>query len=60
MYRRAGFNVRTILMDGEFEKIKKILPTVECNIMAAKEHVNKAERSIRTVTSQNRKRLVLN
>ncbi len=49
MYRRAGFNVRTILMDGEFEKLKNILPTVECNTTAIKEHVSEAERSIRTV-----------
>ena len=31
VYRRAGFIIRTILMDGEFEKIRDILPTVECN-----------------------------
>jgi hypothetical protein len=43
VYRRAGFNVRTILMDGEFEKLKDILPMVECNTTAAKEHVSKAE-----------------
>jgi hypothetical protein len=49
VYGRAGFNVRTILMDGEFEKLKNILPTVECNTTVAKEHVSKAERSIRTV-----------
>jgi hypothetical protein len=36
-------------MDGEFEKLKNILPAVECNTTAAKEHVSKAERSIRTV-----------
>jgi hypothetical protein len=54
VYRRAGFNVRTILMDGEFEKLKNILPTVECNTMVAKEHVSKAERSIRTVKERTR------
>ncbi len=36
-------------MDGEFEKLKNILPTVECNTTAAKEHVSKTECSIRTV-----------
>jgi hypothetical protein len=41
-------------MDGEFEKLKNILPTVECNTMAAKEHVSKAERSIRTVKERTR------
>ncbi len=36
-------------MDGEFEKLKDILPTIECNTTAAKEHVSEAECSIRTV-----------
>ncbi len=36
-------------MDGEFEKVKGLMPTVECNITAAKEHVSKAECSIRTM-----------
>jgi hypothetical protein len=30
VYGRAGFKVRNILMDGEFEKIKELMPTVEC------------------------------
>jgi len=54
VYRRAGFIVRTILMDGEFEKIKDVLPTVECNTTAAKEHVSEAERTIRTVKERTR------
>jgi hypothetical protein len=54
VYKRAGFIVRTILMDGEFEKIKPLLPTVECNTTAAKEHVSKAERTIRTLNEQTR------
>ncbi len=29
-------------MDGEFEKIKPLLPTLECNTTAAKEHVSEA------------------
>jgi hypothetical protein len=41
-------------MDGEFEKLKDILPTVECNTAAAKEHVCEAERSIRTVKEKTR------
>jgi len=49
VYGRAGFVVRTILMDGEFEKIKSLMPSVECNTTAAKEHVSKADRMIRTV-----------
>ncbi len=49
VYKRAGFIVRTILMDGEFEKIRPHLPTVECNTTAAKEQVSKVERTIRTI-----------
>ena len=50
VYGCAGFVVRTILMDGEFEKIKYIMPTtVECNTTAAKEHVSEAEQTIRMV-----------
>ena len=41
-------------MDGEFEKIKDVLPTVECNTTAAKEHVSEAERTIRTVKERTR------
>ena len=49
VYARAGFTVRTILMDGEFEKIKDLVPKLECNTTAAKEHVSEAERGIRTI-----------
>ena len=49
VYGRPGFVVRTILMDGEFEKIKSLMPSVECNTTAAKEHVSEAEQTIRTV-----------
>ena len=49
VYQRAGFRVRTILMDGEFEKLKPLMPQVECNTTAAKEHVSEAERTIRTL-----------
>ena len=41
-------------MDGEFEKLKNILPTVECDNTAAKEHVSEAEHSIRTVKERTR------
>jgi hypothetical protein len=39
VYGWAGFRVRSILMDGEFEKLKPLMPSVECNTTAAKEHV---------------------
>jgi hypothetical protein len=41
-------------MDGEFEKVKGLMPTVECNTTAAKEHVSKLELSIRMVKEQMR------
>ena len=54
VYRRAGFIVRTVLMDGDLKKIKDVLPTVECNTTVAKEHVSEAERTIRTVKERTR------
>ena len=54
VYKRAGLIVRTILMDGEFEKIRPHLPTVECNTTAAKEHVSEAERTIRAIKERTR------
>jgi hypothetical protein len=49
VYGHAGFVVRTILMVGEFEKIKSLMPSVECNMTAAREHVSEAQRTICTV-----------
>jgi hypothetical protein len=54
VYERAGFKVRTILMDGEFEKVRDLMPCVECNTTAAKEHVSEAERMIRTIKERTR------
>ena len=36
-------NLNRTIINGEFEKLKEILLTVECNITVAKEHVSKAE-----------------
>jgi hypothetical protein len=36
-------------MDREFEEVRDLIPRVECNMTAAKEHVSKAERCIRTI-----------
>ncbi len=49
VHGHARFRVRNILMDREFEKIKELMPTVECNTTAAQEHVSKAERCIHTI-----------
>jgi hypothetical protein len=54
VYKRAGSVVRTILMDGEFEKIRPLLPNLECNTTAAKEHISKAERTIRMIKERTR------
>jgi len=54
VYERAGFKVRTILMDGDFEKVRDVMPCVECNTTAAKEYVSKAERTIRTIKERTR------
>ena len=54
VYGRAGFRVRSILMDGEFKKLKPLMPSVECNTTAAKEHVSEAERTIWTVKERTR------
>ncbi len=54
MYPQAGFTVHTILMDGEFEKVKDELPSLICNMTAAKEHVSNAEQTIRTIKGRSR------
>ena len=54
VYRRVWFRVRTLLMDGEFEILKPLMPNVECNTTAAKEHVSEAERTIRTLKERMR------
>jgi hypothetical protein len=50
----SACRVRSILMDGEFEKLKPLMPSVECNTTAAKEHVSEAERTIRTLKERMR------
>ncbi len=54
VYTGAGFSVHTILMDGEFKKVKNELPLVVGNTTATKEHVSKAECSIRTIKERTR------
>ena len=38
-YARGGFVVNLMLMDMEFDKIRDVLPMVEVNTTAAREHV---------------------
>jgi hypothetical protein len=54
VYTRAGFNVRTILMDGKFKKACNVLHLVVCNTTVANEHMSEAERSTRTIKEQAR------
>jgi hypothetical protein len=54
VYERAGLRVRTILMDGEFEKVRDLIPRIECNTMAAKEHISKVEQMIQTIKERTR------
>ena len=54
VYNRAGFTVRYVLMDREFEKVKNELPSVVINTTATKEHVSEAKRKIHVVTERAR------
>ena len=47
-YARAGFNVLTILMDDEFEKVRDYVHAT-LNTTAASEHVGEIERRIRVI-----------
>ena len=49
LYARGGFLVRHALMDREFEKVRDLVPLVEVNTTAAREHVAVIERKIRHV-----------
>ena len=54
IYARGGFLVRLVLMDMEFEKVKDLVPLVEINTTAAREHVGLIERKIRHVKEKTR------
>ena len=47
LYACGGFVVRHTMMGMEFEKIKDLVPLVEVNTTAAREHVGLTERAIR-------------
>ena len=49
VYARAGFTVRTILMDNEFEKVRDYVQHTILNTTAAAEHVGDIERRIRVI-----------
>ncbi len=52
LYSRGGFQVGTVLMDNEFEKLTNLVPIIQINTTAAKEHVPKIERRIHLIKEQ--------
>jgi hypothetical protein len=54
VYTRAGFSVRTFLLDREFKKVEAEMPNVVCNTTATKEHVSEAKHSICTLKERTR------
>ena len=51
LYSRGSFQVGTVLMDNEFEKLTNLVPIIQINTTAAKEHVPEIERRIRLINS---------
>jgi hypothetical protein len=55
LYALGGFQVGTVLMDNEFEKLRNPVPILAINTTAAKEHVPEVEeRKIRLIKEQGR------
>ncbi len=54
LYAHSGFQVGTVLMDNEFEKLQNLVPILTINTTAAKEHVPEVERKIRLIKEQGR------
>jgi hypothetical protein len=54
LYARGGFQVGTVLMDNEFEKLRNLVPILTINTTAAKDHVPEVERKIRLITEWGR------
>ncbi|KAL7461451.1 hypothetical protein ACHAXS_001871, partial [Conticribra weissflogii] len=54
LYARAGFVVRTILVDGQFEPLKNHLFNVVVNTTASSEHVGEVERCLRVIKERAR------
>jgi hypothetical protein len=49
LYSRGGFQVGTVLMDNEFEKLWNLIPVLAVSTTAAKEHFPEVERCIRLI-----------
>jgi hypothetical protein len=54
LYSRGGFQVGTILIDYEFEKLRNLVPIIVINTTAAREHVPEVERRIRLIKARSR------
>ncbi len=54
LYACGGFQVGTVLMDNEFEKLRNLVPILVVNTTAAKEHVPELERKIRLIKERGR------
>ncbi len=54
LYACGGFQVGTVLMDNEFEKLRNLTLILTVNTTAAKEHVPEVERKITLIKEQGR------
>jgi hypothetical protein len=54
LYAGGRFMVDTILMDNEFEKLRPLVPGININTTAAKEHVPEIERRFRVIKKRGR------
>jgi hypothetical protein len=54
LYACGGFQVGTVLMDNEFEKLQNLVPILAINTTAAKEHVPEVEPKIRLIKERGR------
>ena len=54
LYARGEFQVGTVLMENEFEKLRNLMPILAINTTVAKEHVPAVERKIRLIKERGR------
>jgi hypothetical protein len=54
LYACREFQVGTVLMDNEFEKLRNLVPILAINTTAAKEHVPEVELKIMLIKEQGR------
>ncbi len=54
LYSRGDYQVGTILMDNEFEKLISLVPMIQINTTAAKDHVREIECQIRLIKKRGR------